>query len=73
MVIRAITTDGALWGSLFDPEAVNPYEWGTITLTFYSCYTGSAEIVPNQDFAGEFEPMTVPITRVIDPASCGEG
>jgi hypothetical protein len=73
VVIRAITTDGALWGSLFDPQAVNPYEWGTITLTFYSCYTGSAEIVPNQDFAGEFEAMTVSITRVIDPVSCGGG
>lgn len=73
VVLNMVTTDGALWGSSFDPDAVNVYEWGTITLTFYSCYTGNVEIVPNQNYAAVFEAMSIPITRVIDPVSCSGG
>jgi hypothetical protein len=69
--IDFITTDGGIYGSGFDPFAVNRYPWGTGTFTFAGCYAGTAEIVANEDFAEEFEPLVAEITRLTVPTNCG--
>jgi hypothetical protein len=69
--IDFITTDGGIYGSGFDPFAVNRYPWGTGTFTFAGCYAGTAEIVANEDFADEFEPLVAEITRLTVPTNCG--
>jgi hypothetical protein len=68
--IEFITTDGGIYGSGFDPLAVNRYPWGTGTFTFSGCYTGTADIVPNEDFADEFEPLSIEINRLTVPTNC---
>ena len=73
IIVDAYLTDGALYGESFDPLAVNRYLWGTITLSFETCYTAWAELLPKPEFATEFEAMTIPITRLIDPLNCQGG
>jgi hypothetical protein len=63
-------TDGAVYGSAFDPLLVNRYPWGTGKFTFSSCYAGKVEIIPNGDFSAEFETQTVFVSRLTLPENC---
>ncbi|MBT8058903.1 MAG: hypothetical protein KJO33_04855 [Gammaproteobacteria bacterium] len=73
IVVDAYLTDGAMYGEAFDPLAVNRYHWGTLTLVFETCYRGRAELLPRPEYALEFEAMTIPLTRLIDPIACEGG
>jgi len=64
-------TDGGIYGTDFNPLLVNHYPWGTGIFTFSSCYAGKAEIIPNQDYAGQFEAQTIFISRLTLPENCG--
>ena len=72
-VIDFVLTDGGNYGLDFDPEAVNRYLWGTGTFSFIECSMGIAEIIPNQDFVGEFDALVTEITRLTVPVNCGGG
>ena len=63
-------TDGGVYGTDFDPLTVNHYPWGTGKFTFSSCYAGTAEIIPNEDFSAEFEALTISMSRSTPPDSC---
>jgi len=63
-------TDSGIYGSAFDPLLVNRYPWGTGTFTFSSCYAGTVDIIPNDDFSGEFEALTTHISRLTLPQDC---
>ncbi len=65
-------TDGAVYGDDFDPLMVNRYPWGTGKFTFTSCYAGVVEIIPNEDFSGEFEAQTISVSRLTVPENCGD-
>lgn len=65
-------TDGATYGVDFDPLMVNRYPWGTGKFTFSSCFAGQAEITPNEDFSGEFEALTIYISRLTPPDNCSD-
>jgi len=64
------TTDGGIYGSGFDPATVNRYPWGTATFTFTSCSSGTAELVPNAEYAADFEALDIAITRLTTPVRC---
>jgi len=66
-------TDGAIYGDAFDPLMVNRYPWGTGKFTFTSCYAGTAEIIPNEDFSDEFEAQTIFVSRLTPPDNCSDG
>jgi hypothetical protein len=66
-------TDGALWGDAFNPADVNRDDWGTGTFTFDGCHSGTASLVPNQDYAGAYDVLNVTISRATVPVSCTEG
>jgi hypothetical protein len=66
-------TNGALWGDAFNPADVNRDNWGTGTFTFEGCNSGTASLVPNQDYAGTYDVLNVTISRVTTPISCTEG
>ena len=68
--VALYATDGGVYGSEFDPEAVNRYFWGTATLTFTDCWSGEIELVPGPDYAAEFETLVTPITRLSTPVQC---
>jgi hypothetical protein len=63
-------TDGAVYGSAFDPLLVNRYPWGTGIFTFSSCYSGKVEVIPNGDFSAEFETQTIYVSRLTLPENC---
>ena len=65
------TTDGGIYGGNFNPEDVNHYPWGTGIFTFNGCSFGLASILPNVDYAGEFEDLDVELSRLTIPVSCG--
>ena len=65
-------TDGGAYGVGFDPELVNHYPWGTGKFTFSSCYSGKAEITPNENYSAEFEDLVIYLSRLTLPASCGD-
>jgi mono/diheme cytochrome c family protein len=64
-------TEGGIYGTAFDPLLVNHYPWGSGIFTFSSCYAGMAEIIPNENYADEFEALTIYISRLTLPESCG--
>lgn len=64
-------TEGAVYGSGFDPLDVNRYPWGTGKFTFSSCYSGTVEIIPNVNYSAVFETQTIYLSRLTLPESCG--
>ena len=72
-VIDFETTDGGIYGDNFKPEDVNHYPWGTGTFIFNGCFYGQASIVPNEDYADEFQALDVELSRSTTPVSCGDG
>jgi len=66
-------TDGAVYGDEFNPLDVNRHPWGTGTFMFDGCLSGSASIVPNQDYSGEFDHLNVTLSRLTTPVSCTGG
>ena len=62
-------TDGADYGSAFDPDEVNVIPWGEIEMAFIDCNRAVLEIVSGLD---EFEPFVVEMQRIV-PAVCGAG
>jgi len=71
--IAFYSTDGAVYGDAFDPLDVNRYLWGTGTFMFDGCLNGTASIVPNGDFSGEFDVLDVTLSRLTTPVSCTGG
>lgn len=69
-VIDFYVTEGGIYGSGFDKDLVSEYHWGTGVFTFTECATGSVEILPDDEFSGEFEAMTTDITRLTVPINC---
>lgn len=69
-VIDFYVTEGGIYGSGFDTELVSEYHWGSAVFTFTECATGSVEILPDEEFSAEFEPMTTQITRLTVPINC---
>ena len=69
-VIDFYVTEGGIYGSGFDPELVNEVHWGTGIFTFSECATGVADIMPDPEFAVEFEELTTSITRLTVPVNC---
>ena len=65
-------TDGGIYGSDFNMDLVNRYLWGKGVFTFSSCHAGRVDIIPHEDFAGEFESLTTFISRSTTPVSCGD-
>lgn len=64
--------DGGIYGVGFDPDMVNHYPWGTGVFTFSSCYSGKAEITPNENYSAEFEDLVIYLSRLTLPANCGD-
>ena len=62
-------TDGADYGSAFDPDEVNVIPWGEIEMAFIDCNRAVLDIVSDLD---EFEPFVVEMQRIV-PAVCGAG
>ena len=62
-------TDGADYGSAFDPDEVNVIAWGEIEMAFIDCNRAVLDIVSDLD---EFEPFVVEMERIV-PAVCGAG
>lgn len=62
-------TDGADYGSAFDPDEVNFIPWGEIEMAFIDCNRAVLEVVSGLD---EFEPFTVEMQRIV-PTTCGGG
>jgi len=48
VTVDVFITEGPMWGSDFDPVAVDTIEWGSATFTFLSCSAGSVALKPNQ-------------------------
>jgi mono/diheme cytochrome c family protein len=65
-------TDGGTYGVGFDPLLVNHNPWGAGKFTFTSCYSGKAEITPNENYSAEFEDLVIYLSRLTLPASCGD-
>lgn len=63
--------DGGIYGPDFNPALVNTHLWGTGTFTFTECSLGFVEIVPNDDYNDQFEPLDMEITRLTVPVNCG--
>ena len=63
-------TEGAVYGSAFDPLDVSRYPWGTGKFTFSSCYSGTVEITPNGVYSAEFETQTIYLSRLTLPENC---
>jgi cytochrome c2 len=70
ITVPVYVTDGGAWGDAFDKLAVNRHLFGDATFTFESCAAGRVDIVPNDDYSGQFEPLSVTIERLTIPVSC---
>jgi hypothetical protein len=46
--VKYFITDGAMWGGDFNSADVNNQEWGSGSLVFDSCSSGSVSLMPNQ-------------------------
>jgi hypothetical protein len=68
--LELYATDGAVYGPDFDPTMVSRYPWGTASFTFGSCWSAIVDLVPNQNYAGGFEAMSIALTRLTTPANC---
>ena len=69
-VVDFYFAEGGIYGSGFDPDLVNEVRWGTGIFTFTECATGVADIMPDLEFATEFEDLTTNITRLTVPVNC---
>ena len=60
-------TQGAKWGSEFDPNDVVRAPFGTGTFSFGTCTTGNVAILPNQDFQNAgFTNMSYDLSRLLE-------
>ncbi len=64
-----VITEGANFGAGFDPDDVIRIPFGTVTMDFVDCNTGSVTLSPVVD---GFESVLLPMQRIV-PVDCGEG
>ncbi|WP_376691437.1 hypothetical protein [Wenzhouxiangella sp. EGI_FJ10409] len=62
-------TQGADYGSAFDPDNVEYTDWGSIEMVFIDCDRAVLDIEPVVD---GFEPFVVEMQRIV-PTQCGNG
>jgi mono/diheme cytochrome c family protein len=66
-------TDGGIFGELFDRLAVNRIDWGTLDISFTSCWRGHVSVTPNADMLDAglgFEAIEFDIMRLVPPGEC---
>lgn len=66
-------TDGGVFGTQFDPMAVNRIDWGTLEFSFSSCWRGHLSATPNADMLNAglgFEAVEFDIERLTPPGVC---
>lgn len=73
VTVPVVMATGGIFGTLFDPTAVNRTAWGTLDLSFSGCLDGHVVATPNQamlDAGMGFETVEFDITRVTPPSGC---
>ncbi|NIM70631.1 MAG: hypothetical protein GTN86_08405 [Xanthomonadales bacterium] len=71
VTVDLVITDGATFGTGFNPNDVNRPAWGTAKFTFTSCTQGTVEFMPNQAMIDMgYEAFTVNIERLLTSEAC---
>jgi opacity protein-like surface antigen len=67
MDVSVFITEGARWGSDFNPSDVVRAPFGSGTFSFDTCTTGNVAILPNQDFQNAgFTNMSYDLSRLLE-------
>ncbi|NKI36196.1 hypothetical protein HFP89_13580 [Wenzhouxiangella sp. XN79A] len=64
-----VITRGAQYGALFDPDEVERLPFGTVSIDFADCNSGSVSMSPTID---GFAPVLLPMQRIV-PVACDQG